>query len=204
MAHGAWGTQRFNKGTLGAGATFYSNSINATALTTVTPAADILHASPWFVPEPIFMDKFEYEVSTAGASSLGLLGLYYNKEGVNGTLLPGTLIVSSAQIDQNTGLEGLKATTLTGASIIRLDAGLYWWVYCQDATAAALRAVALGAMSTTLGFTEAAPPVARVGINVANTFVPTTGTLPATFPTTGLSYVVVAQPLVIVRAVAAV
>lgn len=189
---------RFNKGAVGAGQAFYSNSVNATALTTVTPAADILHASPWFVPEPIVVDKFEYEVSTAGASSLGLLGLYYN---VEGKLYPGTLAATSAQIDQNTGLEGLKATTLTGNAILNLDAGMYWWVYQQDATAAALRAVALGAMSVTLGFTEAAPPVARVGINHALTFTPTTGVLPATFPTATPSYVVVAQPIVLVRVI---
>lgn len=198
MAFGAYGNLRINKGAVGAGQTYYSNSINATALTTVTPAADILHASPWFVPEPIQVSKFEYEVSTAGASSIGLLGLYYNKEGQT---CPGALLSSSAQIDQNTGLEGLKATSFTAANYLKIDAGLYWWVYCQDATAAALRAVALGAMSTSLGFTEAAPPVARVGINVANTFVPTTGVLPANFPTTGLTYVVVAQPIVLVTAI---
>lgn len=198
MAVGSWGVQRYHKGTAGAGQTFYSNAVNATALTTVTPAADILHASPWFVSEPIVVDKFEYEVSTAGASSLGLLGLYYNKEGL---LYPGTLAATSAQIDQNTGLEGLKATTLTGSAILQLDAGLYWWVYQQDATAAALRAIALGAHSQTLGNTEAAPPVPRTGINHALTFTPTTGVLPATFPTTSPSYVVVAQPLVIVRAI---
>ena len=144
------------------------------------------------------MDRFEYEVSTAGASSLGLLGIYYNKEGL---VFPGNLLVQSAQIDQNTGLEGLKATTLTGSAILNMDAGLYWIVYCQDATAAALRAPAVGAMSTTLGFTEAAPPVARLGLNVANTFVPTTGVLPATFPTASVTYVTVAQPLVLLRTV---
>jgi hypothetical protein len=196
MASGSWGVQRYNRGATGAGQTFYGNSVNATAIAAITPAVDVLHACPFFIPEPIQVDKFEYNLAVAGASSLAIVGLYYNKEG---QLYPGNLLVQSAQIDQNTGLEGLKATTLTGSAILNLDAGLYWSVYWQDATASQVSGVAVGGLGVTLGYTEAAPPVARTGITHAATFVPTTGVLPSTFPTTSPSYVVVAQTLVLLR-----
>jgi hypothetical protein len=196
---------KYHKGAVKVGQTFYplGAKINA-ALSTLAQAIDKLIAFPFLIEEYVEVDKLELDVTGAGgAGNRVAFGIYSNTG--PGVLHPEDLMVASIEGDGTaTGLNAV--TTLTGNSILKLSPGVYWLAYTNgNGTVATVRALASTALPCHLGWTEAAPAVARTGIQVDRAFVPAgvgvQATLPVTFPDPGTVpiYITTAVPMVLAR-----
>lgn len=194
----------YHKGAIKNGQTFYTNAPAFTALATLAQAIDKLIATPFIIPEYVEIDKLEIEVTGAGgAGNRVTFGIYSNE--ASGRFYPEQNLFTSIEGDGTaTGLNA--ATTLTGNSILRLDAGIYWLAYTNgNGTVATVRAVASAAAWPLLGWSEAAPPVARTGVITDRTYVAVgvgvAGSLPSNFPDPGTNpaYIATAVPIVVMR-----
>jgi hypothetical protein len=189
-----------HKGAGGAGAKpRYGNFCNLLAQGTIAPAIDTLWAAPVRLKVPGTVNAIGFKVTTVGgASNKTRVGLFTNL--LDTVLTPGKLIVGvdTGEIDSNAST-GVKETALTGGPL--LDAGLYWLVLWQGAgTAATYASVAVGGTEDILGVDDTLTGI--TGISAARTY-NTSGfstlATPNTFPSSSLSYVTAAMPLLYVR-----
>jgi len=158
-----------HKHTLGAGKARIGNFHGFTG-STVAKAVDTLWASPFVVTSPGFLDKLAFEVTT-GAVGVARLGLYHNKGRNN--LYPDTLIVETGEID-------VSAAAVKEASIdVKIDAGIYWFVYLAGTLAPTVRCVAAACALPLLGLSSA--HANQLGISKALAY----AALPAAFPSGG-------------------
>ena len=176
--------QRYNKGVLGGGASFYGNFLTDGTANTA-PAQNLLLASAFIVQEPATsITTIQAEVQAGGAGSSFRIGIYQN---VNFDFLyPGALIIGTDGGALTSTAAGVKTNTLTG---VKLDAGLYWAAYvCTSATPPTMICVGLAANAAYLGVSSA--NVINTGLTVAFTF----AALPAAYPAAATYTTTATQP----------
>jgi hypothetical protein len=121
---------------------------NMTLLTSTTgPAVNTLFAIPIYIATTTKFDTIEYELTTAGASSVVKLGIYAD----NGNCYPGKLLFDSGNLTGTTPT-GAKSATITAAVQV-FQPGLYWLAYENSATVPQVRCLpGAGSMFPVLGF----------------------------------------------------
>jgi hypothetical protein len=166
---------------------FYGAFDNATAFTTLAISANVLYASPFFVPMRMRFDRIAINVTGAGASGTkARMGIYRD----TGSGYPGSLVQNTDVAEVAVDTTGVKANVISAA----LSPGLYWLALCSSGGPTVV-AVPVGALdSEVLGLGSDLSYYPGVAYSVSYTY----GALPSTFPS-GASIMTSTIPLVAVR-----
>jgi hypothetical protein len=152
--------------------TMIDAAVNALAATTVAGAALRCDFVPFAPARDLPINQLACEVTTLGAGTTALLGIYSDLNGV-----PDTKLVESASLDCST--TGVKSTTL--GSVFTMNKGeVYWWA-CATSGTQTMRALAVGGMMA-FGLTT----TAGVRANLRRATLASMA-LPATAPATTLT-----------------
>lgn len=146
---------------------------NHSAVVTLAFPVNRLYSIPFWVSKTVTILSARIEVTTLAATALLRLGIY--NSGLNG--LPGTLVLGS---DAGTfDLSSVGVKTVTYASAITLQPGLYWQAANQS-VGGAIRAIPVNAIEPVLGCTPAMGAGAAYSSMTVGTF--GFSAMPATFP----------------------
>lgn len=150
---------------------------NATALTTLNPAKDVLIAVPFVAQGPWPVEGIGLEVTT-GAAALGKarVGIYASKLNTNGQYYPGTLILDSGQFDAT----AVQVNTLTDLNITLTEGALYFAAYLCGTNNPTIRGVAVGGATPALGLPATISTASGLALTVASTY--SANGLPNQFP----------------------
>lgn len=162
---------------------YAAGQVNAVAMTTDTPTANVLRAIPLVVAGDITLDCIGINVTSAVAGN-ARMGIYADV----GNLYPGSLILAAGEV--NTGSTGVKSLTISQA----LTPGLYWVALVNNA-APTIRALSLTGCLALLG-SDSTLATTGVGWSVAYTY----AALPDTFPGGASIITAVPIPAIFVRA----
>ncbi len=149
--------------------TYISNRLNASALSTMTPAADRLECAPFTVARAITLQEIAAEVATGVGSTNFRIGIYSDVNGVPGTLLAGGVTSHDA---------GTSSTVRTEAISIALSPGNYW-LGLHTSAGTTMRAVPLAAAATFGDATGSNPSAMTVKRATGQTYA---SGMPATAP----------------------
>lgn len=161
--------------------------VDAHALTTVAPTANVLRAFPFIVPYNTTLDRIAINVTTL-TSGNQRLGIYAD----DGNCHPGALLLDAGVV--TTGTTGVKTITINQA----ITVGTLLWLALVGDAAPTLRAIPSSAGIPIVGYDNTLGTDAGIGWTVTYTY----AVLPATWPTAGESVITAAaaQPAVFVRA----
>jgi hypothetical protein len=171
---------------------FGPNTVAYTAVIGATPPSGSLWAYPFVVPKTIKVDQIGVSVSTIVAGSSCHLGIYTD----NGNALPNTLVSGTDVTVATTGSAGLKSGAFTGTVILQGN-NLYWLaINCSTTTTLKLSTIPVAAIPNVLGALPTGTAVASgTGYSATSTF----GTLPTTYPSSGLAVLAVPPMEVVVH-----
>lgn len=133
---------------------FYDSRFSAST-TTLAISANVLYASPFYVPKTKTFTSINIEVTTLAAASSIRLGIYSDTNGVPNALLLDAGTVSSAST-------GGKTIAISQS----LPAGWYWLVGVGNGTPT-LRALVATSSVPQLGFTSGTDVTTHIGWSVA-------------------------------------
>ena len=168
---------------------------NSTALSTSSPAVDILWAVPFVAESPYLLDGLAFNVTTvSGANGKARVGIYSAAMSGSGLFYPGSLLVDGGGYDVASAT-GAKSTTSLATSLTL--GALYFVVYQCGVAAPTIRVAPVAALSPSLGFSDTLPSTPQVGYQVASTYSTVTG-LPSTYPT-GATAVTTVMPAIFQR-----
>jgi len=122
-----------------------AGAVSGTALGTINLVAARQYFVPFVVPTAKSITQLRISVTTLGAG-LASVGVYANAfaSGQDG---PGDILVSA--LDLNTGTTGDKS----GAAPLNLEPGRLYWASLIHAATCGVRGIAVGGISSALGFT---------------------------------------------------
>lgn len=152
--------------------TYFSIALNSSSFGTFTPNINTLRAVPFFLLRPTTISTVLTEVTTLLAGSQYRVGWYSD----NGSRYPGSLVAGSDALFSGASI-GVK--TVTYASAITLQPGLYWQVSINQLGGVVYRSTPVSALSSLLGM------AVTMGSNSTISCLSSTltfGSLPATFP----------------------
>jgi hypothetical protein len=156
---------------------------NATAQTTGTISANVLHAMPFLAPpRGGTLDRLAFEV-TSGATGNGRVGLYANVLGAN-DVYPGALVVDS-------GVIALTNALKTAAVSVALVPNALYWIGLVLSANNTCRTLPVGGVLGFLGIdASGAGSTPNTGITVSHAF----AALPDPFTAAG-AYITSAPPV---------
>lgn len=138
----------------------------------VAKAIDTLWACPFIITSPGQLDKLAFEIQAGAAGAVCRVGLYHNKG--RGNLYPDTLIVETGE------LSGVAAGVKEASIDVKIDAGIFWFVYIAGVLAPTARCVAAACALPLLGLKD--DHTNQLGISKALAY----AALPSTFPSGGV------------------
>lgn len=155
---------------------YAAGQVNATALTTGAPTANVLRAFPLIVPRRTFTwDRIAFNVTTFAAGN-ARIGIYKNVDD-HATIYPGSLYFDSGSI--STGTNGVKtATPALGFNGVSTSYGHLAWLVIVGDAAPTVRCQSVGGMLP-IGNDNTLPTTPSVGLSVAHAYAALPGTFPA-------------------------
>lgn len=154
--------------------------VNATALGTGAPSANVLRLMPLWVSRTTTIDRASVNVTTGIAGNLRL-GIYRTDPDAvrSGRFMPTKLVAQSANID--TAANGIKETTAP----LTIPAGNLAWLALVSSAAPTIRTMGLAGCWPVFGLDNGLGTAPRVGLTLNHAF----GPLPATFPSSGFGFI---------------
>lgn len=163
-----------NRGTNGAGETWYCGAQNQTSLAAPSISVNFLRSYPIVLSRAVILTKISFEqVVAGGAGSKTRVGIYNAMSLAN--IYPNALVVDSGEF----ATDGANAVKTTAGLSIFMPPGIYWLSHISGISAATLRALS-GAGSASLSLLGSTNSLNGLGFNLAPSLV--YGALPSTFP----------------------